>query len=104
MGDILDTLDYFSDYIYFKQIKAIINLGIYSGLRAEELYQLRLDNFDSDNCIVLVNHNPNLGQSTKNKKSRVSFYNSKTRDILKDTLTGFRAQNVILNLYSLRLI
>lgn len=68
MDDIQDTLDYYSDHIYFKQIKAIINLGIYSGLRAEELYQLRLNDFDLSNCTVFANHNPSIGQSTKNKK------------------------------------
>jgi integrase/recombinase XerD len=93
MDDIQDTLDYYSDHIYFKQTKAIINLGIYSGLRAKELYQLRLNDFDLSNCTVFVNHNPSIGQSTKNKKSRVSFFNSETRDILKDYFNWFKSSN-----------
>jgi len=78
-----DTLDYFSSYDYFPQISSLILLGATSGLRAEELYQLKPDDIDLENRIVYVNHNPEIGQTTKTKKSRVSFFNRETQEALR---------------------
>jgi integrase len=36
-------------------------------MRAEELYQLTVDDIDLDTRTVRINHNPNHGQSTKSK-------------------------------------
>jgi integrase len=46
--DIQNTLDYFKGHPYFKQVKSVILLGTTSGLRAEELYQLKPDDIDLD--------------------------------------------------------
>ena len=70
-----DALSFFENHEYFKQIKAIVLLGCSSGMRVEELYQLTLEDIDIPNRDVRINHNPDTGQSTKTKRSRISFFN-----------------------------
>jgi len=85
-----ETLNHFKNSTHFLQIKALLYIGSSSGLRAEELYQLRLEDFDLENCIVKVEHNPLTGQSTKTRKSRVSFFNSQARDALSEYFVFYR--------------
>ena len=80
---IYDTLSYFKNSRYIGLVKAIIFLGSSSGIRPEEIYQLDFKDIDIDNRIVYINHNPSIGQSTKKKTSRVSFFNNEARDVLK---------------------
>jgi len=87
--DIGNTLKYFENSDCFIRVKAIIYLGLSSGLRAEELYQLIPDNIDIEKRTVHVNHNPNNGQSTKTKKSRISFFNKQTQQALSDYILLF---------------
>jgi len=87
--DIVSALNIYENTEYYQRIKAIIYLGISSGLRAEELYQLTPNDIDIHNRIIHVNHDPNNGQSTKTKRSRVSFYTEETKDILDEYLTHF---------------
>ena len=82
---ITETLSYIQNNEYFLQIKAIILLGSTSSMRAEELYQLTVDDIDLDTRTVRINHNPNHGQSTKTKRSRVSFFT----DEMKQALTEY---------------
>jgi integrase/recombinase XerD len=77
--DIKDTLSYFKDNAYYIQIKALVFLGISSGMRAEELYQLTIEDIRLDNRVVHINHNPKNGQSTKTKISRISFFNENAK-------------------------
>jgi len=77
-----DTLLYFKEHRFHKQIKAIILLGISSGLRAEELYQLTLEDINLEKRTIYINHNPSNGQSTKTKMSRVSFFNEETKQAI----------------------
>jgi integrase/recombinase XerD len=98
--DILITLNYFKEHKYFNQIKAIILLGATSGIRAEEIYQLTTEDINLDNRTVNINHNPNNGQSTKTKKSRVSFFNWQTKDALCDYLNYFNNDNELKLLFS----
>ena len=87
--DIGNTLSYFTDHLYYKQIKALVLLGTTSGLRAEEMYQLLPENIDLDNRIVYVNHDPSNGQTTKTQKSRVSFFSLEAKEALTDYLDYF---------------
>ena len=87
--DIKHTLSYLTGNKFFKQIKAIILLGATSGIRAEEMYQLKIEDIDLDNRIIHINHNPTIGQSTKTKMSRLSFFDIKAQEALKEYITYF---------------
>ncbi|MBN1860460.1 MAG: site-specific integrase [Candidatus Thermoplasmatota archaeon] len=92
---IKDALSYYEKHEYSKQVKAIILLGCTSGMRAEELYQLTLDDIDIRNRIVRINHNPNNGQSTKTKRSRVSFFSVETQEALSEYLDYYNNQDTL---------
>jgi len=79
-------LSYFENHEYFKQIKAIVLIGCSSGMRAEELYQLTTEDIDIQNRGVCINHNPDNGQSTKTKRSRISFFNNETKEAIMEYL------------------
>ncbi|MFE3845821.1 tyrosine-type recombinase/integrase [Thermoplasmatota archaeon] len=100
INEIKNSLDYFRYDIYFKQIRAIILLGSNSGMRALELYQLKREDIDLDNRIVHVNHNPENGQSTKTKRSRISFFNIETQSALKEYFDYFNNGNNLKILFS----
>ena len=97
---IQDTISHYLDNEYYLQVKAIILLGTTSGMRAEELYQLALDDIDLDNRIVRINHNPNNGQSTKTKRSRVSFFTDITKQALVEYLEYYHQNNILKCLFS----
>ncbi|MBE3122006.1 MAG: site-specific integrase [Thermoplasmata archaeon] len=81
---------------YFKgdnQTIALIHLGCDSGLRAEELYQLKIENIDLGNRTVYVKHDPKNGQSTKTGVSRQSFFTGKTAKLLTIYFESFNKQN-----------
>jgi integrase/recombinase XerD len=80
--DIDKTFEYFKNHKHFLRFKAVILLGISSGIRAEELYQLNINDFDLGNRIVRINHNPKNGQTTKTRKSRISFFTEDTKQAL----------------------
>jgi integrase/recombinase XerD len=82
------------------QVKAIILLGSTSGMRAEELYQLTLDDIDLNNKIVRINHNPTNGQSTKTKQSRVSFFTDDARNALTEYIEFYQQNNGLKCLFS----
>ncbi|MCJ7570344.1 MAG: hypothetical protein MUO82_00480 [Candidatus Thermoplasmatota archaeon] len=100
MEDINATLLYFKENEYFIQIKSLVLLGISSGMSAEELYQLDRENIDLDRGIVHINHNPNNGQSTKTKMSRISFFTYDTKDALSEYLTYFNNDKQLKQLFS----
>jgi len=79
-NDIDSTLSYFKGNKFFKQIKAVIMLGATSGIRAEELYQLNIEDIDVENRIIYINHNPTNGQTTKTLQSRISFFTKDAKD------------------------
>ena len=95
-----NTLSYFKEHRYFKQIKAIIYLGATSGIRAEELYQLTIDDIELDNRMVYVNHNPNNGQSTKTKTSRISFINEEAKQSIEDYMQFHKSYNKLKCLFN----
>jgi len=100
LDDIQNILTHFRENQYFKQIKAIILLGASSGMRAEELYQLNQNDIDIENRIVHINHNPNNGQTTKTKKSRVSFFNVETQNAMSEYITYFNKDACLKRLFS----
>ena len=69
-------------------------------MRAGELYQLTPEDIDLHNRIVRINHNPNNEQSTKTKKSRISFYTKDTRKTLSEYLDFFNKNDNITRLFS----
>jgi integrase/recombinase XerD len=96
------ALKYFETDVYYPRFKAIISLGIDSGMRAGELYQLTPEDIDLQNRIVRINHNPNNGQSTKTKKSRISFYTKDTRKTLSEYLDFFNKNDNLTRLFPQR--
>jgi integrase/recombinase XerD len=82
LEDIQNTLKYFENADVVLQLNALILIGATSGLRSTELYQLNREDIDINNRIIYVNHNPDNGQTTKNKKSRISFFTEEARKAL----------------------
>lgn len=83
--DVKDSLALFKVNKYFLQIKAIIFIGISSGIGAEELYQLIIEDIDLDNRVLYINHNSQIGQSTKLKKVEYPYSQRKQNKQLRDT-------------------
>ncbi len=94
------TLAYYEGHKYFIQIKALILLGVSSGMRAEELYQLKLSDIDLNNRTVNINHKPQIGQSTKTGKSRVSFFNEQAENALYEFIKYFNNSCDLKNLFT----
>ena len=78
--DIENTLIYFEDNV---KLKALVHLGISSGCRAMELYQLSIEDIDIVNRILYVKHEPINNKSTKTKLSRVTFFSKEAQRYLK---------------------
>ncbi|MCJ2513916.1 MAG: site-specific integrase, partial [Candidatus Thermoplasmatota archaeon] len=87
--DINKSLDYFKDNKFYLQAKALIFLGMSSGARALELYQLTIEDIDIENRVLHINHNPQNGQSTKTKLSRISFFTEEAKQAIGEYLTYF---------------
>ena len=97
---IQDTLSHYQDNEYYLQVKAIILLGTTSGMRAEELYQLTLDDINLDTRTVMINHNPSNGQSTKTKRSRISFFTDEAKQALSEYVEFYQQNNGLKCLFS----
>ena len=92
--DIRKTIEYFQNHQYFPQLKALILLGSSSGLRAEEIYQLKPENIDLERRIVYVVHDPQNGKTTKTGKSRISFFNEEAQKALKEYFQFFKGSGL----------
>ena len=92
-NDIDNTLKYFKNNNGFLRIKALVLLGADSGMRAEELYQLNMKDINLNDRIVCINHNPNNNQTTKTKKSRVSFFTFEAQHALIEYFDYFEDSN-----------
>ena len=95
-----ETLSHYQDNEYYLQVKAIILLGTTSGMRAEELYQLTLDDINLNTRTVMINHNPNNGQSTKTKRSRISFFTDDAKQALSEYIEFYQNHAVLKCLFS----
>jgi len=102
INDIQITLNYFDGHEAFQKIKALIYLGISSGLRAHELYQLTRKDIDLEKGIVRINHDPRNGQTTKTKYSRISFINDNAKQALEEYLLIVNGLNQSTILFSER--
>ena len=100
--DIDATLRIFEDDDYELRYEAIIKLGMDSGMRAEELYQLKVEDLDFENRRVKINHNPKNGQSTKTKQNRISFFTDDTKKVLNEYLAYFDDNNNLTTLFPKR--
>jgi integrase/recombinase XerD len=98
------AIDYFRGHDYNIRFKALIRLGADTGLRAEELYQLTSEDIDIVNRTIHVNHNPQNGQSTKTKQSRVSFFTNSTKGTLLEYLNFLDASSNLSSLFPQRWI
>jgi integrase/recombinase XerD len=94
-----DALEYFKISPYYLQTRAIILLGMDSGMRAEELYQLSLDDIDLDNRTVHIIHNPKIGKTTKTKVSRVSFFTHNTKKALQEYIDFYNNNSELKDLF-----
>ena len=86
------------------QLQALIHLGIDSGMRAKELYQLHPEDIDLANRIIYINHNPGKGQTTKTGKSWISFFTEQIQRVLSDYLTYFNSGCLDKKLFAKRTI
>jgi len=98
--EIKEAIRYFENHPFYLQAKAIIFLGMSTGARALELYQLRLEDIDLDNKVVRINHNPKNGQTTKTRQSRVSFFNEETKQAVIDYLEHYDQNSNLKKLFS----
>jgi len=100
LDDIHETLSYFEEHKYFKQVKALILLGSTSGMRAEEIYQLEIEDIDIENRVVYIHHNPSNSQTTKTRRSRVSFFNEEAQRCLSGYIDYFENNRCLKKLFS----
>jgi len=101
--DIQETIKIVSNNRYGIRYVALTLLGASSGMRPEEMYQLNLEDIDIKNNIIHINHNPKKNQTTKSKKSRISFFNQETKKILIRYLSFYREDNDITVLFPKRI-
>ena len=88
-----ETLEYFKEDESFIRLKAVIFLGCSSGLRATEIYNLTQEDIVLDENKVIIRHDPKNNHTTKNKKSRISFYSLETKQAIIDYLDYFTNHN-----------
>jgi len=98
--EIIKTIQFFEENSYYLQCKSLILLGASCGARAEELYQLKLEDLDLENRTIYINHDPKNHQSTKTKTSRISFFAQEAKQALLDYLEFFKANKCLDSLYS----
>ncbi|RLF58612.1 MAG: hypothetical protein DRN27_04930 [Thermoplasmata archaeon] len=94
-----DTINYFKDHLYEKQMKAIILLGASSGMRPEEMYQLQKSDIDLDQCMVSIHHDPDNGYTVKTGKSRITLFNTEARQAMIDYLSFFNNGCILTHLF-----
>ena len=90
----------YEEHEYFNQIKSIVLLGASSGMRAEEIYQLKPSDIDLNNRTVYINHKPQVGQSTKTRRSRLSFFTKQAEIALSEFLDWFNNGSNLKNLFT----
>ena len=95
-------MKYFEGYEAFQKIKALIYLGISSGLRAHETYQLTREDINLDMGIVRINHDPKNGKTTKTKCSRISFINNDAKQALEEYIVTYNGTSQSSILFSER--
>ena len=92
MQNIQDAIKQFKRHQYKLQIKAILLLGFSSGLRAEELYGLKINDIDLKNRIVYVRH-------SKTGKARVSFFSNVAKTALIKWIEYYNQHGIVKNIF-----
>jgi integrase len=93
-NEVSKTIDFFNSNGHHLQCKSLILLGASCGARAEELYQLRIEDLDLENRTIHINHDPKNHQSTKTKTSRISFFTPEAKTALEDYLAFYKQSNL----------
>ena len=97
---IKETLNYFRNDESFVRLKAVILLGCTSGIRAEELYKLSKEDIVLEENKVIIRHDPQNNHSTKNKKTRVSFFSSEAKQAIIEYLDYFNHNKTLTTLFA----
>ena len=97
--DIKNTLAFFKGHPQELQLNALVCLGMDSGMRPEEIYQLKIKDIDINNRVVYINHNPRNGQTTKTRESRISFFTMNTASVLQQYIEWFNSQSKVKDLF-----
>ena len=74
-------------------------MGSTSGMRAEEIYQLEIEDIDIENRVVYIYHNPSNGQTTKTRRNRVSFFNEEAQRSLLEYLDYYENSRCLKKLF-----
>ena len=90
---ITETLNYFKTNDNYLRIKAVILLGCSSGLRAEEIYNLTMEDIDLNKRKITIRHDPKSNHTTKTKKTRISFISEEAKIAIQDYLDYFKYGN-----------
>ena len=75
-------------------------MGATSGIRAEELYQLNAEDINIENRLLRINHNPDNGQTTKTKISRVTFFNNEAKLAIEEYLDFYHSNKKLTCLFN----
>lgn len=86
----VDYQNAINEFKHDLQIKTVLMIGYDSGIRAEELMQLTMNDIDIVNRIIYVKYDKN--HTTKTKKNRVTFFTKKTQKVLIEYLKHFNNQ------------
>jgi integrase/recombinase XerD len=98
-NDIAETLRILEIKREKERYVALVLLGATSGLRSEELYQLTIKNIDTERRILQINHDPVNGQTTKTKKTRISFFSEETKQAIVNYLDIYQKDNRNIHLF-----
>ena len=90
---IIETLEYFKTDDNYLRIKAVVLLGCSSGLRAEEIYSLTMEDIDLHIRKIIVKHNPKYNQTTKTKRTRISFITDESRKAIQEYIDFYKYGN-----------
>ena len=64
------------------------------------MYQLRINDIDLKQRCIKVNHNPQNGQSSNTKKSRISFLTKDVKEVFEKYITYFKRDDELKKLFS----
>ncbi|ADB58522.1 integrase family protein [Archaeoglobus profundus DSM 5631] len=94
--DLLREIDEKLSGPYRLKLKSAVLLSATSGLRAEELYKLRLEDIDLENRTIFVR-----AEIAKDYEDRVTFFSKEAQDVLEEYLNTFKPSNPLFSKKSL---
>ena len=90
--DIVDTIHYVKGYGI--RYVALILLGASSGMRPEEMFQLKPKDIDLENRAIHIKHDPRHGQTIKTKRERIAFFNQETKIALSEYIPYYQNHGI----------